>query len=876
MHSRLVRWAAGVTVAVSVFGSAGLAHASSLTQPQVSAIIGLLQSFTTDQTVISSVSTALNGSTAPTATTVTSPSCVDLTTTLAFGNTDASTNGEVSKLQQFLGITPTTGYFGTQTQQALQAWQTSHNIISSGSPSTTGYGSAGPQTRAAMSCTAPTPSLTTSATTPAIPAVTQQTTTNTQTQQTATTATTPVSTLTTAAVTPATTAVTTPAPAVATAPIASTATTVTPKPAVGFNTFNYLFGYAQYQGYPTTSSYADNSAPYSLSLITNNLDFLSQHGITNMREIVPELAMEDTSIFYPAAASVMSAYQKDNFTLLLALGRPTVGQDLSNNRINCMTAVTDADWQTESNRLATTLVNFMKYLKTQPNINQTWLQSHVIIEPYNEFDSLLQTVNGQCANSFGFGTPQRAAVLQKAIASAFAQNGITNSVTMPSLATGNFGPFISAYYQAGGGGQPNIHTYYSVTDPATIESLTQGYIDEAAANAPSQYAGKLLLGEFGEPTQDATAALAVQRIFANTDIIAKTSMRLWWDYMSPDSWAVSPANVTPSVSSLNPVGQMIVNPPPSTTSTQVCPTGTTGTYPNCVTPTNTVPAAPASISATCATNGTSVTLSWSSSAGATSYDPRIAGAGLTSCATGWTYSSSPTPNTCYINSYANNSITYSGLTPGVSYSAWVHATNAAGTNWNALTSTTFSCPAPATQSCTTPWGTTVASGGSVTAYQTASVAAGQTCASQTRTCTNGVLSGTYAYGSCSTAAATTATYVQPTMNAITCNSNGSATLSWTLAPNSTALSGDQYGLRVDNTSVACNGVTGPNNNVGCTQDTSTTNGWTDYVENSIPLTTTSRVVTVSPIGSPVSWWVHIYNPTTNAWSPYTKQTFSCP
>jgi hypothetical protein len=45
-------------------------------------------------------------------------------------------------------------------------------------------------------------------------------------------------------------------------------------------------------------------------------------------------------------------------------------------------------------------------------------------------------------------------------------------------------------------------------------------------------------------------------------------------------------------------------------------------------------------------------------------------------------------------------------------------------------------------------GKTIASGASVTAYQASSVPAGQTCASQTRACSQGTLSGTYAYGSC--------------------------------------------------------------------------------------------------------------------------------
>lgn len=51
-------------------------------------------------------------------------------------------------------------------------------------------------------------------------------------------------------------------------------------------------------------------------------------------------------------------------------------------------------------------------------------------------------------------------------------------------------------------------------------------------------------------------------------------------------------------------------------------------------------------------------------------------------------------------------------------------------------------------------GQSIASGKSVVAYQSASVSAGQTCVQQTRSCSNGVLSGTYTNASCSVSGAT--------------------------------------------------------------------------------------------------------------------------
>src|SRR5437868_4793739 len=72
------------------------------------------------------------------------------------------------------------------------------------------------------------------------------------------------------------------------------------------------------------------------------------------------------------------------------------------------------------------------------------------------------------------------------------------------------------------------------------------------------------------------------------------------------------------------------------------------------------------------------------------------------------------------------------------------------------TSPTTSPPA----SCTFD-GRTVASGDSITAFQSASVPPGQSCTSQTRTCSNGALSASYAFSSCTNAHATTTPLTLP-------------------------------------------------------------------------------------------------------------------
>jgi len=64
------------------------------------------------------------------------------------------------------------------------------------------------------------------------------------------------------------------------------------------------------------------------------------------------------------------------------------------------------------------------------------------------------------------------------------------------------------------------------------------------------------------------------------------------------------------------------------------------------------------------------------------------------------------------------------------------------------TYTNQSCTVQPSDNCTTPWGATVVNGSSVTAFNTATVPFGATCVSEVRACTSGILSGSFAFASC--------------------------------------------------------------------------------------------------------------------------------
>jgi chitodextrinase len=81
-----------------------------------------------------------------------SPVAFTFTTNMYFGMRSSL----VSELQsfliahQYLGASYGTGYFGSLTQQAVKQFQCAKNIVCSGSPATTGWGSVGPHTRAVL------------------------------------------------------------------------------------------------------------------------------------------------------------------------------------------------------------------------------------------------------------------------------------------------------------------------------------------------------------------------------------------------------------------------------------------------------------------------------------------------------------------------------------------------------------------------------------------------------------------------------------------------------------------------------------------------------------------------------------------------------
>ena len=135
----------GVTTPAHGVTEAG--YPSGLTPAQVEAVVSLVASFGADAATVKNIQAALIGQATPgisSAVPFNSSACLILSSNLYIGRTDAQTNKEVTKLQQFLGVSAT-GYYGSLTANAVMRWQKAHGMdfvtLTSG---------VGPMTRAKM------------------------------------------------------------------------------------------------------------------------------------------------------------------------------------------------------------------------------------------------------------------------------------------------------------------------------------------------------------------------------------------------------------------------------------------------------------------------------------------------------------------------------------------------------------------------------------------------------------------------------------------------------------------------------------------------------------------------------------------------------
>jgi hypothetical protein len=275
---------------------------------------------------------------------------------------------------------------------------------------------------------------------------------------------------------------------------------------IGFNE-EWVSGYLQYLG-ENCPDCPTNSVSANLSSITSLLyDLATNQHVGAFREIIPLELLQNAAAknSYTDVISVISIYSTYNLFLTISVGLPIPASvSVTGSNFNIMP--TDAnDWNTLSYFLSTDTAAFINALWNSPYISRQWMMSRLFVEPFNEFDGLLN-INGSTISS----SPARAVALENDLAYFLYADGISTNMLMPSV-VGNYSgyspgvdsrvQYISDYYALGGAGLPNVHIYAPVISPATtyseVVSAISAEVQSIANVIPSSMIGHVLLGETG-------------------------------------------------------------------------------------------------------------------------------------------------------------------------------------------------------------------------------------------------------------------------------------------------------------------------------------------------------------------------------------------
>ena len=252
---------------------------------------------------------------------------------------------------------------------------------------------------------------------------------------------------------------------------------------IGFNE-EFIWGYMQSSGVRCDDC-ATNSPPVSLEVARSYLDLLSEKGVRIAREIVPERYIAEPSNDSLVEA-VLKEYQKHDLTLIVALAWPTTEP---NNKCFGFEG-SDRDFDRTAYDNSAAIARLLLSLGKRENLDRQWLATHILIEPWNEFDAL-------CVKK-RVGSPEKAARYQGILQLVFDRAGLKNEITTPSFVDayslgpfpatagryGNVNSYLDAYYRAGGSGRPTIHLYFDPHWEKQEGALAEVLEDETERDQP--------------------------------------------------------------------------------------------------------------------------------------------------------------------------------------------------------------------------------------------------------------------------------------------------------------------------------------------------------------------------------------------------------
>lgn len=330
-----------------------------------------------------------------------------------------------------------------------------------------------------------------------------------------------------------------------------------PMTSLGFNE-TFITGYGLYNGYKcpewngTTINQCNNYLPVSLPTIRGYLDALVKMNIKVHREIVSVLFYNDPNNFN-YIVTVLKEFQKRNMTLILANGFPIETQ-YTHNHILCLPR-DQKKFQDLAYNIAGYTENLFKRLRQSNQLDESWLQNNIKIEPWNEFDATTgELENGECdsGSNYSYGSPQKAAVLQQVMAYVFYLSGFSNEIIMPSIINtfsgklssdptsleDKYAIYLNDYYAAGGKGRPNLHIYPVSTDSeSNAINVIPNVLARARLKVPNHLQNHFIVSETGLPLHSSSCTIGVNedkrdRVYqgqiTHPLINSSTDMLIYW------------------------------------------------------------------------------------------------------------------------------------------------------------------------------------------------------------------------------------------------------------------------------------------------------------------------------------------------------------
>ena len=340
---------------------------------------------------------------------------------------------------------------------------------------------------------------------------------------------------------------------------------------VGFNE-TWVSGYYGYLGNTCTDCPTNNFSA-SLSTISQIMSGVVQQHVETFRDILPISLIENSGSAsnYTNILPIAELYSSLGIKLVLSFGLPIPASMSVTGSTELIMPTSDSSWSQLKDSLAYAIGSFLVAMWNDPSISRGWMSTHVFVEGFNEFDSLL-TLQGLTS----YSTPQRAADLENGIAFVMNEYGVSVQYAMPSVSGSYSGypagvdpraQYVADYYTANGTGLPNVHIYVPVESPNTTTSdIIDALSSEVAvvsASIPSSYQGQMILGETGNadatppdcPAADGssytTAIPSDERvdeysgIASNPTILSDVGLLTFWRLMKLQPSQVYPNGITP-------------------------------------------------------------------------------------------------------------------------------------------------------------------------------------------------------------------------------------------------------------------------------------------------------------------------------------------